>query len=218
MASLVKLDAARIEVPENVEEVSRFFTREDGPMGFPSFHRLSSVLRGCWRPQAVKQTKSSASCLRAATRSVWVISLSTRSWLAARAYAGSDRRFRGDAGETVQPALDTGHNPSGCPPRYRDGPIRERLSFNSGSNVFGPGNQTNATIGRATRLILPNVGGAKPGILDLATQGQPSKYSFCIAKNEEMNPWEPLQVERGFEGSSSTVTVCGVENPHNINA
>jgi hypothetical protein len=98
-----------------------------------------------------------------------------------------------------------------------NGPIRERLSFNSGSNVFGPGNQTNATIGRATRLILLNVDGAKAGILDLATQGQPSKYLFCIAENEEMNPWEPLHVERGFERSSSTVTVCGVENLHNIN-
>ncbi|MFC1534448.1 hypothetical protein ACFL7M_13905, partial [Thermodesulfobacteriota bacterium] len=98
-----------------------------------------------------------------------------------------------------------------------NGPIRERLSFNCGSNLFGPGNRTNAVIGRAVRLILLNIGGAKPGELDLSTQGQPSKYSFCIAENEEMNPWEPLHVERGFDRSSSTVTVCGVENPHNIN-
>jgi hypothetical protein len=98
-----------------------------------------------------------------------------------------------------------------------NGPVRKRLSFNSGSGLFGPGNRTNALIGRATRLILLNVGGAKPGITDLSTQGQPSKYSFCIAENEEISPWEPLHVERGFDGSSSTVTVCGVENPHNIN-
>jgi hypothetical protein len=98
-----------------------------------------------------------------------------------------------------------------------NGPIRKRLSFNSGSGLFGPGNRTNAAIGRAMRLILLNVGGAKPGVTDLSTQGQPSKYSFCIAENEEMSPWEPLHVERGFPRSSSTVTVCGVENPHNIN-
>jgi len=53
--------------------------------------------------------------------------------------------------------------------------------------------------------------------LDLATHGQPGKYSFCIAENEEMNPWERLHVERGFDKSASTVTVCGVEGPHNIN-
>lgn len=98
-----------------------------------------------------------------------------------------------------------------------NGPIRERLSFNSGGNLFGPCNRTNAVIGRAVRLILLNVGGAKPGVLDLSTQGQPSKYSFCIAENEEMNPWEPLHVEKGYYRTSSTVTVCGVENPHNIN-
>lgn len=62
-----------------------------------------------------------------------------------------------------------------------------------------------------------NLGGAQPGVLDLSTHGQPSKYSFCIAENEAMNPWTPLHVERGFARSSSTVTVCGVENPHNIN-
>jgi hypothetical protein len=51
----------------------------------------------------------------------------------------------------------------------------------------------------------------------MATQGQPSKYTFCIAENEEESPWEPLQVERGFGASTSTVTVTAAENPHNIN-
>ncbi len=62
-----------------------------------------------------------------------------------------------------------------------------------------------------------NIGGAFPGKLDMSTQGQPSKYTFCIAENEEDSPWEPLHVERGFDASTSTVTVVGVENPHNIN-
>jgi len=98
-----------------------------------------------------------------------------------------------------------------------NGPIRKELGLNSGYNVFGQGNRANATIGRAIRLILINVGGGIPGKLDRATMGQPSKYSFCIAENEERNPWQPLHVERGFDSLMSTVTVCSVENPLNIN-
>jgi hypothetical protein len=98
-----------------------------------------------------------------------------------------------------------------------NGPIRNKLELNSGYNVFGQGNRANATIGRAIRLILLNIGGGTPGKLDRATMGQPSKYTFCIAENEERNPWQPLHVERGFDASVSTVTVCGAENPWNIN-
>ena len=98
-----------------------------------------------------------------------------------------------------------------------NGPIRKRLGMNSSCNLFGPANRANATIGRAVRLMLLNIGGAIPSILDLSTHGQPSKYSFCIAENEEESPWEPLHVEMGFNRSENTVTVNGTENPHNIN-
>jgi hypothetical protein len=98
-----------------------------------------------------------------------------------------------------------------------NGPIRNVLGIKSTHNVFGQGSRANAAIGRAIRLILINIGGALPGELDLATHGQPGKYSFCIAENEETSPWEPLHVERGFNKSANTVTVCGVEGPHNIN-
>jgi hypothetical protein len=98
-----------------------------------------------------------------------------------------------------------------------NGPIARELELNAGHNAFGPGNWANATIGRAIRLILLNVGGATPGELDKATQGQPSKYSYCVAENEEANPWGPLHVERGLRPEDSAVTVIGAENPHNIN-
>ena len=98
-----------------------------------------------------------------------------------------------------------------------NGPIAKNLDINSKSGAFGPGWRSNATIGRGIRLILMNIGGAFPGKTDMCTQGQPSKYAFCIAENEEDTPWEPLHVERGFDASSSTVTVVAVENPHNIN-
>ena len=98
-----------------------------------------------------------------------------------------------------------------------NGPIIKKLGINSKSGAFGPGWRSNATIGRAIRLMLMNIGGAFPGKTDMSCQGQPSKYIFCIAENEEDTPWEPLHVERGFDASTSTVSVVGLENPHNIN-
>jgi hypothetical protein len=88
---------------------------------------------------------------------------------------------------------------------------------NARYNAFGQGWRPNATLGRAIRLILLNVGGGTPGVLDRATQGQPAKYSYCVAENEAENPWNPLHIERGFPAETSTVTVCGAEGPHNIN-
>jgi hypothetical protein len=98
-----------------------------------------------------------------------------------------------------------------------NGPIAKELGINAGHNAFGQGAQANATIGRAIRLALVNIGGAIPGAGDMATQGGPHKYSYCAAENEEASPWEPLHVERGFPRESSTVTVIAAEAPHNIN-
>jgi hypothetical protein len=98
-----------------------------------------------------------------------------------------------------------------------NGPIARRIGIHAGGNVFGQGTRANAVIGRALRLILQNVGGARPGKEDRATHGHPGKYSFCIAENEAASPWEPLSEERGFSAGDSTVTVCGSEGPHNIN-
>lgn len=90
-----------------------------------------------------------------------------------------------------------------------NGPIAGRIGMNAGANVLGPGNRANATIGRAVRLVLQNVGGAKSGEIDMATLGQPAKYTFCMAENERASPWPPLHVERGFDASDSVVTVVG---------
>ena len=98
-----------------------------------------------------------------------------------------------------------------------NGPIRESLGVNSLSGCYGPGWRANATIGRAVRLALLNIGGARPGAGDMSTQGAPSKYSYCVAENEEQNPWEPLHVERGFQPGQNTVTVVAGEPPHNVN-
>ncbi len=98
-----------------------------------------------------------------------------------------------------------------------NGPARTALGMNCGSNVFGQGNRANATIGRAIKLILTNIGRAIPGVTDKATLGHPGTYTYCIAENEEQSPWDPLHVERGLKREQSAVTVFGCEAPHNIN-
>ena len=98
-----------------------------------------------------------------------------------------------------------------------NGPIAGRLGINARYGAFGPGARANATIGRAIRLCLLNIGGARPGILDRSTQGQAAKYAFCVAENEAESPWEPLHVERGFNVADSTVTVTAADGTHNVN-
>ena len=99
-----------------------------------------------------------------------------------------------------------------------NGPLARALGVNGGLNCLGQGTWANATIGRAIRLVLQNIGGALPGEMDRATQGQPGKYSFCCAENEAANPWEPLHVERGYPRSASTVTVVGAGGTLNMNS
>jgi hypothetical protein len=98
-----------------------------------------------------------------------------------------------------------------------NGPIAGRLGISGGPNALGNGHRANAVIGRAVRLVLQNVGGARPGLEDRATLGHPGKFSYCLAENEAVSPWEPLHVERGFAPDTSCVTVCGSEGPHNVN-
>jgi hypothetical protein len=99
-----------------------------------------------------------------------------------------------------------------------NGPLAITLGVNASFNCLGEGAWANATIGRALRLILRNVGGALPADLDRATHGQPGRYSFCCAENEAESPWDPLHVERGFAHGDSTVTVVGAEGTMNMNS
>jgi len=97
------------------------------------------------------------------------------------------------------------------------GPVVEDLEINGSYNAFGQGNQANAAIGRAIRLVLTNIGGASPGALDRSTMGSPAKYAFCFAENLEASPWPSYHEESGLDPGDSHVTVFGVEGPHNVN-
>lgn len=98
-----------------------------------------------------------------------------------------------------------------------NGPIAREVGINCAQSAFGAGTRANATIGRAVRLCLVNIGGAIPGVGDMCTYGDPTKFTYCAAENEAASPWEPLHVERGFPLEATTVTVVAAEPPHNIN-
>jgi len=91
-------------------------------------------------------------------------------------------------------------------PHDRHGSIARRLDINSGDNLFGPGWASEPHRGRALRLVMRNVCGSLPGLLDRGTLGHPGKLSYVIAENEAESPWTPLHVERGFRPDQSTVT------------
>ena len=94
-----------------------------------------------------------------------------------------------------------------------NGPIARRLEMNCEDNLFGPGWRPNATIGRAIRLVMRNVIGTLPGLLDRGTLGHPGKYSYVMAENEAESPWIPLHVQRGCQPRDSAVTVLAAEAP-----
>ncbi|HEY4300777.1 MAG TPA: UGSC family (seleno)protein, partial [Candidatus Didemnitutus sp.] len=92
-----------------------------------------------------------------------------------------------------------------------NGPIRGRIGVHCGAGALGPGWRANATIGRALRLILINIGGAMPGEIDKSILGMPGKYSLCLGELEESSPWEPFHVEQGHSAGTSTVTLLSVQ-------
>ena len=99
-----------------------------------------------------------------------------------------------------------------------NGPLATQTGINADHNCLGDGWRANATIGRALRFALRNIGGAIPGQMDRATHGQPGKFTFCCAENEARSPWPALHAERGFAAGSSTVTVVGAEGTTNLNS
>jgi len=62
-----------------------------------------------------------------------------------------------------------------------------------------------------------NVGGGWPGRHDMATQGSPAKFTYCIAERDNGAPWPSLRERLGFSPDQSVVTVFGGEGPHNVN-
>ena len=97
-----------------------------------------------------------------------------------------------------------------------NGPLAKELGINDDSGCFGPGYRANASIGRALRLVIRNLGGLVPGEMDKATLATPGRYTFCFAENEDRSPWEPRHVELGFDPTDSIVTVVGIRGVYGV--
>ena len=97
-----------------------------------------------------------------------------------------------------------------------NGPIRARIGMNASFGVFGPGYRANATIGRALRLLMINIGGVRPGEISMSTFGHPGRYTYCIAEHEEASPWPPYATSRGVAAGVSAVTLFAGDAPHGI--
>jgi peroxiredoxin len=97
-----------------------------------------------------------------------------------------------------------------------NGPVRKELGFWSKQNVFSNVALANSSLGRAFQLVLLNIGGGRPNGIDMSTLGNPGKFSFCIAENEEENPWEPFHVTRGLKREQSAVSLFAAEPPRGV--
>jgi hypothetical protein len=89
------------------------------------------------------------------------------------------------------------------------GPIARKLEINAGTNCLGPGHRANASIGRALQLCLRNIGGARPDTGDMATMGQPGKYTLCFAERND-GPFPTLTERHGLGKDASAITVMGI--------
>jgi peroxiredoxin len=97
-----------------------------------------------------------------------------------------------------------------------NGPVRDAIGLNGGVGALGPGWRANMTIGRALRLVISLTGGGFPGRLDRSALANPGKVGSCFAEDEDVSPWEPLHVSRGFPADRSVVTVFGADAPLSI--
>ena len=94
-----------------------------------------------------------------------------------------------------------------------NGPYAAKIGIHGGSGCLGPGFRANASIGRAIRLILMNIGAGLPGISSMTVFGMPSRFTYCLTENSEDNPWESLSVSKGYSADENVLTMAMVESP-----
>jgi hypothetical protein len=97
-----------------------------------------------------------------------------------------------------------------------NGPGRRTLGIECGYSCLGHNGRASATIGRALRLVMRNVGGSVPGAVSKSTFGQPGRVSLCFGEWEERSPWAPFHVRRGFRPDQSVMTVTAATGTQDI--
>ncbi|MBN1191667.1 MAG: hypothetical protein JXA46_18080 [Dehalococcoidales bacterium] len=202
-------ESSRIVFEGHLEDVNRFFYKRGWTDGFPIIppteDTVAEMLKGTDLPPGYIVAKMAprygkATVEKIAVNAVMAGALPTYlPLIIAGVQALTDPRAK-----ISGIGVSTG---SWAPFWVINGPIRDELHVNSKTGALGPGNIANATIGRALALIIKNIGGARPGIEDMGTQGNPGKYTMVNAENEEESPWEPLHVEQGFNKEDSAITL-----------
>jgi hypothetical protein len=94
-----------------------------------------------------------------------------------------------------------------------NGPYAAKIGLHGGNGCLGPGFRANATIGRAIRLMLLNLGGGIPGLASATVLSSPQRYTACWTENIERSPWETLAVSRGYAPEDDVITCAMVEGP-----
>jgi len=91
-----------------------------------------------------------------------------------------------------------------------NGPIRDEIGMNYGTNVMGPHNEANSVIGRAYTLMSKTIGGLHSEETTWSSLGSTMQYNnVCMAENEEALPegWDPFHVQMGFKPNDNVLTV-----------
>jgi hypothetical protein len=199
----------RVAMTGTYEEIQDYFNEHgwsDGlPIVPPTEEKLKEMLRGTSHsPNEVVTTKMYPEELTVTVEKVAIVGImagcrpeytplllaSVESWGSSPIFA---QAARSDSTFSIMTVVN--------------GPIRNEIGMNKGSNAMGPGNRANATIGRFLRLSIICCGGSISGVNDLSAQGSPIKYGFCFPENEEESPWEPFHVSRGFKENESVVSL-----------
>jgi hypothetical protein len=102
---------------------------------------------------------------------------------------------------------------AGAPFILVNGPYASAIGLHGGTGCFGPGFRANATVGRALRLMMMNLGGGIPGVTALSAFGGPWRYTYCVAENEAESPWPSYAAARGFAAEENVVTAMPLEGP-----
>jgi len=214
-AALDPAIAAAMEASVNSDEIEEMFERgwTDGlPVVPPTADRVEKMLGSYAGPASLGEVPPAMGEATLERVAACAVLAGCRPEyfpvVVAAAKAALDRRFNlhGQA-VTTQPAGQL---------IVVNGPVRHELGMNSGMGALGPGSRANLTIGRALRLLVELTGGGMPGTLDRSTLGHMGKIGFCVAEAEEISPWEPLHVERGYAREQSVVTLIGSDAPLSI--
>ena len=94
-----------------------------------------------------------------------------------------------------------------------NGPYAQKIGIHGGNGCFGPGFRANASIGRAIRLMLMNLGGGLAGLASATVFSSPIRYTACLTENTALSPWETIAKSNGYNDTDNVITCAMVESP-----